>query len=119
MQFLQYVFFALHMLGLAAIVGSFFVKLRAKSDFPTGLVLAGAITQLVSGLALVGMAYALGNGDHVNNAKIAVKLIIAVIVLVAAIVAFVVQRRGGRVQPAFHTAGGLAVVNLLVATLWH
>lgn len=105
-----------HILGLAAIVGAFFVQLRAKDGFATGVVLAGAITQLVTGLALVGVRQA--SDLPVNNVKIAVKLGIAVVVLVAAIVAHVQRRRGGRVKPAFHTAGGLAVVNVLVAVLW-
>lgn len=107
---------ALHILGLAAIVGAFFVQMRAKSGFATGVVLAGAITQVVTGLALVGVRQA---GDlGVDNVKIAVKLALAVVVLAAAIVAHVQQRRGGTVKPAFHAAGGLAVVNVLVAVLW-
>jgi hypothetical protein len=39
-------------------------------------------------------------------------------VLVAAIIAHVKQRRGGNVRGAFHAAGGLAIVNALVAVLW-
>ena len=31
---------------------------------------------------------------------------------------FVTQRKGGRVQPWFHAAGGLAVINVLVAVFW-
>lgn len=116
MEFLHSLLFALHLLGLAAIIGSFFVQLRRKSDFVLVPMLAGAITQLVTGLALVGLGEA---ADYdINYAKIAVKLGIAVVVLVAAIVAVTVQRRGGRVQPWFHTAGGLAVINLLVAVFW-
>jgi len=109
--------FAAHMLGLAAVVGVFIVQMRAKDNFRTGLLLGGAITQLVSGILLVGLIE-MGD-DHVNNAKVAVKLSIAAIVLIAAIVAMVQQRKGKLTQPAFHTAGGLAVVNVLVATLWH
>lgn len=119
MQVLSNIVVALHMLGMAAIVGSFLVQMRASSNFATPWVLGGAITQLVTGVLLVGLAYATGDGDHVNNAKIAVKLVIAAAVLVAAIIAFVQQKKGGKVKPAFHAAGGLALVNVLVATLWH
>lgn len=108
---------AVHLLGMAAIVGSFFVQLRRKSDFGLTTLLAGAITQVVTGLALVGVAEA--TGDDLIYAKIGVKLAIAVVVLVAAILAVVAQRRGGRVRPWFHTAGGLAVVNVLVAVFWN
>lgn len=108
--------FALHMLGLAAIVGGFFVQLRRKSDFVLVPLLAGAITQVVTGLAMVGIAEA--RGRDVDMIKITVKSAIALVVLIAAIVAVVTQRRGGRVQPWFHTAGGLGVVNILVAVFW-
>lgn len=116
MDILHSILVAAHLLGMAAIVGAFFLQMRRKSDFQLVPVLAGAITQVVTGVALVGLAQAT-DGD-VNNAKVAVKLAIAVVVLVAAIVATVVQKRGGRVQPWFHTAGGLAVVNVLVAVFW-
>lgn len=116
LEIVRLILLAAHVLGLAAIVGAFFVQMRAKDGFATGVVLAGAITQLVTGLALVGVRQA---GDMgVDNVKIAVKLVIAVIVLAAAIVAHVQRRRGGKVKPAFHTAGGLAIVNVLVAVLW-
>jgi hypothetical protein len=107
---------AAHLLGMAAIVGTFFVQMRARSGFATGVVLAGAITQLVTGVALVGFHQSVG--QDVDNVKIAVKLGIAVAVLVAAILAHVAARRGRNARPAFHTAGGLALVNVLVAVLW-
>jgi hypothetical protein len=116
LDLVRHVILAAHFLGLAAIVGAFFVQMRAKDGFATGVVLAGAITQIVTGLALVGVRQA--SDLEVDNVKIAVKLGIAVVVLVAAIVAHVQKRRGGKVKPAFHTAGGLAIVNVLVAVLW-
>lgn len=116
LDLVRLVLLAGHILGLAAIVGAFFVQLRANEGFATGVVLGGAVTQLVTGLALVGVREA---GDlGVDYVKISIKLGIAVVVLVAAIVAHVQRRRGGPVKPAFHTAGGLAVVNVLVAVLW-
>lgn len=116
LDIVRHLLLAVHLLGLAAIVGTFFVQLRAKEGFATGVILAGAITQVVTGIALVGVRQAEDLG--VNNVKIAVKLGLALVVLVAAIVAHVQRRRGGRVKPAFHTAGGLAVVNVLIAVLW-
>ena len=47
-----------------------------------------------------------------------VQILIVVMVLAAAIIAVVQQRRGKNASPWFHTAGGLAVVNVLVAVLW-
>jgi hypothetical protein len=79
--------------------------------------LAGAITQVITGFGLVGLAEA--TDADLIYAKIGVKLGIAVVVLVAVIVAAVVKRRGGRVNPWFHAAGGLAVINVLVAVFWN
>lgn len=112
------VLFALHMFGLAAIVGGFFVQIRHKVDFVLWPLLVGAITQVVTGLGMVGIAQAT-KPDDLNMTWVAVKSVIAVIVLILAIVAVVQKRRGARVQPFFHAAGGLAVINVLVATLWH
>lgn len=116
MDILHSILVAAHFLGMAAIVGAFFVQMRRKRDFILTPMLAGAITQLVTGLALVGLAEA--TDSDLIYPKIAVKLGIAVVVLVAAIVAVLKQRKGGRVQPWFHTAGGLAVINVLVAVFW-
>ena len=115
MEFLHSIFFALHMLGLAAVIGSFFVQLRRKTDFVLWPTLIGAITQVVSGLALVGLASADEPNDYT---KIAVKAVIAGLVLTAAIFAVVMKKKGGKVQPWFHTAGGLAIVNVFVAVFW-
>lgn len=116
LEIVRLVLLAAHVLGLAAIVGTFFVQMRAKDGFATGVVLTGAIVQVVTGLALVGVREASDLG--VNNIKIAVKLLIALAVLVAAILAHVNAKRGKRVKPFFHTAGGLAVINVLVAVIW-
>lgn len=118
MQIVQSLLVVAHMLGLAAIIGTFFVQMRAKSGFAVNVILAGAITQLVTGVALVGVGEAALDRDY-NMVKITVKLVIALIVLVGAVGAVVAQKRGRRVQPWFHTAGGMAIVNVLVAALWH
>ena len=117
MDILHSVLLAFHFIGLAGIVGSFLVQMRRKKDFELHVMLAGAITQVLSGIALVGVAEAT---DHdLIYAKIAVKTVIAVVVLAAAIAAVIVQKKGGKVQPFFHAAGGFAVINVLVAVFWH
>lgn len=116
MDILHSVLVAAHLLGMAVIVGTFLVQMRKKSDFAVIPVLIAAIVQLVTGLALVGLAEA---GDHdLNYAKIGTKLVIALIVLAGAIGATVAQRKGARITPWFHTAGGFAAINLLVAVFW-
>lgn len=116
MEILESVLVVAHLLGMAAIVGSFFVQLRRKTDFVLTPLLVGAIVQAVTGLALVALAEI--SGEDLDYAKIGVKVVIATIVLTAAITAYFVQKKGGRVQPWFHAAGGLAIVNVLVAVLW-
>lgn len=115
-EIIRLILLALHILGLAAIVGVFFAQMRATEGFKTGLMLTGAIVQLVTGLGLVGVAE-MGEGA-VNHMKVGVKLVIALIVLIGAIIAHVQNRKGGKVKPGFHAAGGFAVINVLVAVLW-
>tara|TARA_R110002051_G_scaffold108532_1_gene181255 strand:- start:21075 stop:21449 length:375 start_codon:yes stop_codon:yes gene_type:complete len=113
-----------HILGLSLIIGPFFLQISRKKGFAFGTMLIGAITQLVTGLAMVGVLQA-GDGD-VNNSKIAVKTVIAVLVLVAVIVAR--SRQGKAVTagtsekvalPWLHIAGAGAVANVIIAVLWH
>ncbi|MDX2026515.1 hypothetical protein [Microcella sp.] len=112
-----------HFIGLAAIVGPFLMQARWKGQFAFPVVLGGAITQLVTGLTLVGLAEMGGDDDDLNYAKIGVKLTIAVVIFVVALLGFLKQRKtpggGGReLLPFFHTAGGLALVNIALAVFW-
>ena len=117
MDILHSILLAAHLVGMALIVGIFLVQMRKDSGFSVTPVLVGAIVQVISGFALVGLAEA--DGHDLVYAKIATKLVIALAVLVAAILAYRTSKKGGRVKPFFHAAGGLALVNLLVAVFWH
>jgi hypothetical protein len=107
---------AAHLLGMAAIVGSFFVVLREPRYVPAFLY--GAVTQLVTGIALVGIRESdlLKDAAPLNNTAVGVKLVIA---LVVAVLAWG-QRTNTQKAPAgmIHAIGGLAIVNVLVAALW-
>jgi len=105
-----------HLLGMAAIVGAFFVVLRRPRYVPAFLY--GAVTQLVSGLALVGIREAdvLDDEGPLNHAKIGVKLLVA---LVVAVLAWTQRARSQTASTGMiHAIGGLAIVNVLVAVLW-
>ncbi|GAA2021675.1 hypothetical protein GCM10009740_07990 [Terrabacter terrae] len=108
---------ALHLLGMAAVVGGWIAVRAGRTVIAP--ILWGARAQLVTGLALVGVAEALKDEEHhVNNAKIAVKLVIALVVLAAAEVGAARGRKGRDTGSLLDVAGGAAVVNVLVAAIW-
>lgn len=110
-----------HVLGLAALIGGYFA-LTARSSgtaFVPGTVMVwGARAQLITGLAMVGLAEAVLDYE-LNHVKIGVKLLLALIA------AFLVEkgaakaRRHDAVGPGIvHAAGAIAMLNAAVAVLW-
>jgi hypothetical protein len=116
MSFVYELIVAIHLLGMAAIVGAFFAVLRTPRYVPAfGY---GAITQLVTGVVLVGMreSGAVPGEGPLDHVKIGVKLLIALLIAVLAW-----NQRDNRETAKtgmIHAIGGLAVINVLVATLW-
>jgi hypothetical protein len=138
MDFLHSSLLAGHFIGLALLVGTFFVQMRARAGYRFSLLLLGGALQLVTGLSLYALAMA--NDADVNHMKLGIKGVIAVVVLVAALLGFLRQRSiraeqsrlaaagavavadvaiERKLMPFFHAAGGLALVNLLIAVFWH
>jgi hypothetical protein len=114
-----------HFVGLAAVIGPFILQMRWKGQYAFPVVFGGAITQLVTGLLLVGVAEmrAAQLDFEVDHIKVAVKLVIGLLVFVAALLGFLKQRKteggGGReLMPYVHTAGGLALINTALAVFW-
>lgn len=109
-------------LGLAALIGGYLVAatLRAaRGPWPGPVMLWGARAQVVTGVPLVGLGE-MTSDDPLNHVKIGVKLVIALAVAALTEIAAGRGRRGRPVaEPMVHGAGGLAVVNVLVATLWN
>ncbi|MCM2412247.1 MULTISPECIES: hypothetical protein [unclassified Streptomyces] len=117
MRVLIDVFVALHIIGIAALLGGFLTQLKAMgagtARFVPGM-LHGALTMLVTGVALVGLDQA---DDHpVNNVKIGIKLLILVVVLALVYV----KRDEEKVDKGlFAAVGALTIVNIFIATLWN
>ena len=112
MDVLVNVFVVLHLLGMAAIIGSAVFVARGAV---TPALLWGARAQLVTGIVLVGLVQA--NDDEVNNAKIGVKLFVAIAVVACAEIAAAKERKGQGARPQLvNAAGALALLNVLVAT---
>ncbi len=76
-------------------------------------IMHSAWTMLLTGIILVGLQYAVGN--PVNNAKITVKLLVLIAIVVIALINRKKESVAGWVLPAI---GGLTVVNVLLAVLW-
>jgi hypothetical protein len=105
----------LHLIGWAIVLGGCLVTLRTPA-FPKGA-LHGALTALVTGLIMVGLRSAeVGDLEPPDNAKIGVKLVVA---LVVTGLVWYGSRRPDRVTRGLVGATlGLTVVNILVAVLW-
>ncbi|MEY4476682.1 MAG: hypothetical protein RJA31_186 [Actinomycetota bacterium] len=117
MELLKESLVVIHLAGMAVLVGAFIVNMKRKSDFPFTAMMWAAIVQLATGTLLVGLEYALD--DAPDNAKITVKAVLATGALVAAIIGRKRQAKGeSKLQPFFHTAGGFATINLIIAVLW-
>ena len=116
MDILKHVILALHIIGVAALLGGVLYQINVMRNGTAHILPAmmhGAWTMLVTGVALVGLQYALG--EDVNDFKITAKLV----VLIAIIVFALVNRKKDPVPNwALPTIGGLTVLNVLLATVW-
>ncbi|WP_431784610.1 hypothetical protein [Streptomyces chumphonensis] len=116
MDVLINLFVALHIIGIAALLGGFLFQTKALRTGGARMLpgmLHGAITMLVTGVCLVGLHQAEGN--EVDNLKIGVKL--AVLVVILGLV--YVKRDDAKVpSPVMGTVGLLTVLNIFIATLW-
>ncbi|XPP26448.1 MAG: hypothetical protein ACNYNX_12680 [Leucobacter sp.] len=118
MEILRNVLLILHILGFAGIIAGVLMQLPAVKQGAAkinGAILHSSILMLVTGLALVGVAYGRGFGDEVDNAKIGVKSLVLIVILVLAIVGKVKKRAGAGLLGAI---GGLAVLNVILAVAW-
>ncbi|MEU0542963.1 hypothetical protein [Nocardia sp. NPDC005978] len=105
-----------HLLGMAAVVGGYAAGRPRVSE----LMVWGARAQLITGIALVGLAESVDSlGKDPDMAKIGVKLVVAVLVTAFAEMGRADAKRGKAVVWMTHAAGALAIVNVFVAALWH
>ncbi|RVW02822.1 hypothetical protein [Rhodococcus xishaensis] len=117
MSVLYNIFVAVHLLGMAAIVGGYLSVLNAPRI--SEVMVWGARIQLLSGLVIVGMGESIASLDKdYDNAKIGVKLLIALAVVAVAEIGRARQKRGEGNPNLAHVVGGLAIVNTLIAVLW-
>ena len=114
MEIVRLLLVLLHLLGMALLLGSFLVQRRVAPQGPLSVGwLHGSLLQLLTGLALVGVNEA--EDRELDNAKIAVKLLVLLVILGAIVVYRRRDTLAAWVAPAL---AGLVVVNTAVAVLW-
>jgi hypothetical protein len=117
MEFVRQLLVFLHFIGLASLLGGFLTQMSAAEKRVVTAMLHGALTQLVAGVALVGVLQALHEpGDEpVNNAKYGVKLLMLLAVLV---LVWVNRAKPSISKGVYFAIGGLTVLNIAVAVFW-
>ena len=119
MDFVYNLIVILHFIGLASVVGGFLVQMKSPVKGVNPAMIHGALTQLITGVALVGLAEsgAVTNGpEEIDHTKIALKLGITLIITVLAFVG----RKKTPPQVAFWGAiGALSIANIFIAVLWN
>lgn len=113
MDFLRELLLYIHLVGFAALFGGAFVQLRDEYKVVNAAMLHGALTQVVSGLLLVGVLE--GLDEDVNNPKIGVKLAVA---LLAAVLCWVNRHKESVPSGLFNGIALLALLNAGIAVFW-
>lgn len=113
MDFLRDVLVFLHFIGLAALFGGLFVQVKASPRVVNNAMLHGILTQLVTGLLLVGVLEA--DDADVDNAKIGVKLAVA---LVIGVLVWMNRGKQALADGLFFALLGLTMLNIGVAVFW-
>ncbi len=116
MHILIHLFVALHIIGIASLLGGFLTQMKAMGEGAARFsppMLHGALTMLVTGMVLVGLNQA--DDQTVNNIKIGVKLALLIVILGLVYV----KRDEEQVEKGlFGLVGGLTTANIFIAVLW-
>jgi hypothetical protein len=110
------VFVGLHILGIAALLGGFLFQTKAMRAGDARVVpgmLHGALTMLITGVAMVGIKQL--DDMTVNNPKIALKLALLVVILG---LVYVKRDEERLATPLFGAIGALTTANVFIAVLW-
>lgn len=113
MDLLRQLLLLVHILGFAALLGGLLMQLRGPERRVNSLMRDGSGTAFLAGLALVGVLEA--GGNDVNQAKIGVKLLIGLVVLVLVMINL---RKDRLAAGLYFGILGLTLVNIGVAVLW-
>lgn len=114
MQIVFELLVVLHFVGLAALLGGVITQMSAPEKVVNRAMLDGALTQLVTGVAMVGLAETAlpEEGDELNMAKIGAKLLILVVILV---LVWVNRKRPAIPVGLWAAIGLLTLTNVVIA----
>ncbi|MGH3505934.1 MAG: hypothetical protein ACRDO2_01880 [Nocardioidaceae bacterium] len=113
MDFVRDVLLFIHLVGFAALFGGAFVQVRDDVKVVNSAMLHGALTQVVTGLLLVGVIE--GQDDPIDRTKVSVKLAVALII---AVLCWVNRRKESLPNGLFLGVALLTLVNVGVAVFW-
>ncbi len=115
MEFLYNLIVVLHFIGLASLLGGVIVQLKSAERGVNRAMVDGALTQLVTGVLLVGLAESGAVDEDLNMTKISVKLLVVIVITILAFL--------GRKKPLPQTGiwaaiGLLTLLNVVLAVFW-
>jgi hypothetical protein len=113
MELLRLILLYLHLLGFAVLLGGAVAQYVAKPIRINAPMVWGAVTQLVTGIAL--SAPLRGDGEEPHPAKLAVKLVVALMIFV---MVFFSRKREVVNTGHFMAIIGLTLANAAVAVFW-
>ena len=96
-------------------MGGFIVQISSSKKGVNAAMFLGALTQLVTGLILVGMVEGGAVDEEINMTKISVKL---AIVLVMTVLAFMGRKKTPPQVALWGAIGALSIANIFSAVLW-
>ncbi|UVJ41088.1 hypothetical protein [Arthrobacter sp. CJ23] len=107
----------LHIVGAAMIVGYWIATMKEPTVHPRQR--DGAFLQLLTGIAMMGLLPFMPDADP-NYFKLGIKFAIGVAVAVLAVIGSRKVKKGEAVSTGIaHGVGGLALVNIAIATIWN
>lgn len=113
MEFLRHLLLVIHILGFASLLGGLLVQARVPEKSVNALMRDGIGTAFVAGLLLVGVIEAAD--DPIDHAKIAVKGVVALVILVLVMANL---RKPSISQGLWALILLLTVGNICVAVFW-
>lgn len=105
----------LHLVGFASLFGGAFVQMKGPNRVINPAIFHGALTQLVTGILLVGVKEMGDIGNPVNNIKIGVKLLVLIAIFV---MVFINRKKDNVPAGQFWAILALTLINAGIAVFW-